>query len=117
MHVRNILVDEQQAGDNLAPAAVPLHRQVAVIIKTVIERYHYKKQDLDDAWSASILDRYLESLDPNRSFFLSSDIASFKKYRYQFDDALSSGPLMPAYDIFNADAAVSGPCSTRTIRP
>jgi len=76
------------------------HRQVAVIVKTVIERYHYKKQDLDDAWSASILDRYLASLDPNRSFFLQADIDNFALYRSQLDDRLKNADLEPAFTIF-----------------
>ena len=66
-------VQEVDASD-LVPDAT--HRQIAVIVKTVIERYHYKKQDLDHTWSATILDRYLQSLDPNRSFFLQSDVDS-----------------------------------------
>ena len=39
------------------------HQQVAVIVKGVVEKYHYKKQSLDDAWSERILERYLEALD------------------------------------------------------
>jgi carboxyl-terminal processing protease len=76
------------------------HRQVAVIVKTVIERYHYKKQDLDDSWSESIMDRYLASLDPNRSFFLQADIDNFAPYRKQLDDRLKSADLEPAFNIF-----------------
>ena len=35
----------------------------------------------------------LESLDGARSYFLASDIAEFERYRYQLDDAVTSGKL------------------------
>jgi carboxyl-terminal processing protease len=40
----------------------------------VLSRYHYKKLPLDDAMSAKIFDQYLKALDPEKLFFLQSDI-------------------------------------------
>ena len=74
--------------------------KIAVIVTKVIERYHYKKSSLDDALSERILDRYLEVLDPNRSFFFQSDIAQFAGYRDQLDDELRSGRVKAAFAIF-----------------
>ena len=48
-----------------------------------------------------MLDRYVESLDGNRSYFLASDIEEFERYRYQLDDAITQGRLDPAFAIFN----------------
>ncbi len=76
------------------------HQQVAVIVKGVVEKYHYKKQPLDDAWSERILERYLESLDGNRNFFLQSDIDNFNLYRHRLDDSLRTAALEPAFNIF-----------------
>src|SRR5690606_41564354 len=70
------------------------------IITHIIDSYHYKKKPLDDALSSAIFDRYLESLDPNKSYFLASDIREFEKYRNQLDDALNKQALTPAYKIF-----------------
>jgi carboxyl-terminal processing protease len=64
-------------------------------------RFHYKPAPLDDALSAQIFDRYLESLDGDRSFFLQADIDRFAGYRSSFDDVLRDRRLQPAYDIFN----------------
>ena len=74
--------------------------KTAVIITKVIERYHYKKAPLDDALSEQILDRYLEALDPNRSFFLAKDIARIQVYRDSLDDELRSGNVDAAFEIF-----------------
>lgn len=65
-----------------------------------MSNYHYKKTRLDDALSAEILDRYLESLDPNRSYFLQEDIAAFSKYRDALDNELRDAKLHAAFDIF-----------------
>ncbi len=77
-----------------------MQRQTALIVNRVLEKYHYRKVVLDDALSERILDRYLESLDPNKSFFTQQDIEAFGKYRNKLDDAISSGKLEPAFDIF-----------------
>jgi len=76
------------------------HRQAALIITKVIDRYHYKKTPLDNKLSAQILDRYLEALDPNRFFFLKRDIEAFSRYRHKLDDYLRSAHLDPAFEIF-----------------
>ena len=59
-------------------ALVPdnIQRQTALIVNRVLERYHYRKVVLDNKLSEKILDRYLESLDPNKSCLLyTSDAA------------------------------------------
>ncbi len=75
-------------------------RQTALIITQVMEKFHYRKPSLDDAMSAAVFDRYLESLDANRSFFSAQDIAKFEPYRDKLDDSLRRGKLDPAYRIF-----------------
>ncbi len=84
--------------DKLEPSRS--QRQTALIIAKVMDRYHYRNLALDDALSSSILDRYLESLDPNKSFFTQQDIDGFEKYRHSLDEAIASARLEPAFDIF-----------------
>ena len=67
-------------------------------------RFHYKPAALDDALSSQIFDRYLESLDGDRSFFLQADIDRFSGLRGSFDDALRDQRLQPAFDIFSVYA-------------
>jgi carboxyl-terminal processing protease len=75
-------------------------RQTALIITKVMDRYHYRNLPLDDSLSSSILDRYIESLDPNKSFFTQQDISDFEKYRHSLDEAITSARLAPAFEIF-----------------
>ncbi|MES9960426.1 MAG: carboxy terminal-processing peptidase [Sedimenticola sp.] len=75
-------------------------RQAVLLITRVIDKYHYKDQRLDDRFSSEIFDRYLEALDPNKSFFTQRDINSFEVYRNHLDDALHQVRLEPAFNIF-----------------
>ena len=67
----------------------------------MFERSHYRQAPVNDPVSSLVLDRYLESLDGMRSYFLASDVAEFEKYRYELDDAVTTGKLEPAFAIFN----------------
>ncbi len=63
-------------------------------------RYAYRPRALDDKLSAEMLDRYLESLDPGKLFFTAVDIAKLDGYRTRLDDAIKSGEVAPAFEMF-----------------
>jgi len=75
--------------------------QISLVVLTILEKYHYRKLDINDSLSSVIFDRYLEDYDRNKFYFLKSDIDYLEKYRYQMDDALLTGNLNPAFEIFN----------------
>ena len=94
-----VATTEPVAESSLSPAVY--HQQASLIVNKVMERYHYRRHELDDAMSAQILETYLESLDPNRNFFLASDIDGFRKrYGSGLDDALKRAKLDPAFEIY-----------------
>ncbi len=84
--------------ENLKPS--DQHRSASIIVAQVMKRFHYLQAEIDDEASAKMLDRYIENLDPNRHFFLLKDLLIFDDYRYSLDDALKSGKLQAAFDIF-----------------
>ena len=84
--------------DQLTPTLA--HKRATDLITHFISNYHYKKTPLDDQLSGKMLDKYIESLDPNRSYFIAEDINKFEKYRHQLDDSLRKANLLPAYEIF-----------------
>lgn len=77
------------------------HREESRLIVKLIENLHYKESDLNDDFSGKILDKYFETLDPNKMYFMSKDIVSFDKLRTRLDDALKAGKVEPAFEIFN----------------
>ncbi|WP_353170257.1 carboxy terminal-processing peptidase [Acinetobacter rudis] len=71
-------------------------RQLAVLV----DRGHYLNLRLDAVTSARILDMYLDSLDPDHSLFLASEVESYKKkYANNFGTALKTGDLTAPYSI------------------
>jgi carboxyl-terminal processing protease len=85
-----------------AGAIVPTDRQRAVArrVGTILEEAHFRRAPIDDKMSAQVYDRYLDLLDPQRSYFLASDIADFSGSRLKFDDMIRTGDLEPGYVIF-----------------
>ncbi len=93
-------VEQDVSGsNNLKP-----DEQQSLITKEIAElitNYNYKKVKLNDSLSEVIYDNYLERLDPNRSYFLASDINEFKEFRNSFDDDLKVGDLSAPFYMFN----------------
>ncbi len=92
-----------QADTEHAEALYPSkrHTQAAQVVTSLIERSHYRRTRVDDVLSSQILDQYLKALDRNKLYFLAADIARFDRYRTRLDDAVRSGRVDPAFDIFN----------------
>jgi len=99
------------AGSVQAPASTSLlpagaiaptdpQRATARKIGRILEEAHYSRAALDDKMSEVIYQRYLESLDGQKSYFLQSDINDFNAYRFLFDDMIRTGDIDPAYLIF-----------------
>lgn len=91
------------AADDIALAPNEQQAKTAAWVSQLLSnsRFHYKPAPLDDALSSQIYDRYLESLDGDRSFFLQGDIDRFAPLRNSFDEVLRDQRLQPAFDIFN----------------
>ena len=77
------------------------HTTASKRVTNLFTRQHYKRFSFNDALSEQIFERYIESLDYSKSLFLQADIARFEVNKKQFDDALMSGKLDFAYDLFN----------------
>lgn len=75
--------------------------QAANLSSEFLTRYAYKPVPLDDALSAKIMDRFIKSLDPDRSLFLQADIDKFMADRTNIDDAIAAEDLEIPFSIFN----------------
>jgi carboxyl-terminal processing protease len=85
------------------PALKPVvqEAQAAHLAAGVLSRYHYKALPLDDAMSSNIFDRYLQSLDPEKLYFLQTDIDRLGASRTLLDDAILKEDLSLPFAIFN----------------
>ncbi|GAB4170750.1 MAG: carboxy terminal-processing peptidase [Wenzhouxiangellaceae bacterium] len=89
----------EQAGEPLKPTNE--HRFTTRVATSLLTRYHYQAHPLDDELSERIFTQYLRLLDPNRMYFLASDIEEFQRYRDTLDDALLSAEIEPPFEIFS----------------
>ena len=63
------------------------------LITYVLDQGHFNPQDLNDDFSASVFEGYLNQLDPFKRYFYASDIEEFEAYKTQLDDQIK------AYDL------------------
>jgi carboxyl-terminal processing protease len=98
-----LLVAAKPEPAPLLPMA-PAERQVPVLrwVEQLLSgsHFHYSPRPLDDQLSQEIFKRTFDALDPERLFFLASDVEAFERYRTGFDDAIRSRNLRPVYEIF-----------------
>ncbi len=97
-----VQVEEQTKTANDSTLLEPQteHFRQSLLITGLLNQHHYRKVPLNDSLSSVIFDNYVEILDPNKEYFLQSDIDYFEKYRNSLDDDLKKGNLDVAYQIF-----------------
>ena len=66
-----------------------------------LQEKHYKRLEINDVFSKRYLNSYIESLDPQKSYFLQSDIEEFNKWSDLLDDLLLRGDISPGYIMYN----------------
>ena len=91
------VADSNTAGFVQTPEQQVTTRQVAALL----DRSHYLNQPLDTATGSEILSMYIDSLDPNHTLFLQSDVDEFKKkYADEFGARLKRGDLSAGVEVF-----------------
>ena len=96
--IANTPAETEAAPSRLA--ATDRHYQVSRLVTKLSERGHYARIRIDNDFSATLLDNYIEALDVNRSFFLQSDVDEMQRHRSTLDNALRSGDMEPVFEIF-----------------
>ncbi|MBA1147170.1 carboxy terminal-processing peptidase [Ectothiorhodospiraceae bacterium WFHF3C12] len=88
------------SGSETLPSPDERHERSGRTVAHLLTRYHYRDHALDDTLSEYVFDAYFDALDPERYYFLRSDIQRFRTYRQRLDDLLEDGRVDLAYDIF-----------------
>ncbi len=91
------------SGAPRPPELKPMQQQsqAAHLAAELLTRYHYQSMPLDDALSDRIFDRYLKSLDPEKLFFVQTDIDRWAGVRTKLDDAIITEELTVPFAMFN----------------
>jgi len=97
----------QVAAADAAVAFPPLlepqaqEARAAHLTAEVLSRFHYKPVPLDNALSTKVFDQYLKALDPEKLYFLQSDVDGLAVDRTRLDDAILTEDLRAPFEIFN----------------
>lgn len=86
------------AGAELQPEEK--FRDTGQLVAWLLMQSHYEHPDFDNQLSEESFKQLIKMLDPNRSYFLASDVKKFKVFEKQFDDAIRTGRIDLAYDFF-----------------
>ena len=81
---------------------LPVHGETATELLSELKSKHYASANIDDAYSSTIFDSYLDTLDSAHLYFLRSDVDELSKYRYTLDNSLEKGDVGPGFDIYNS---------------
>ncbi len=90
---------------DLPPASLKLapekqHKRASQWVAALLNRYHYERPTLDNDMSREMLAQMIKLFDNNRSYFLQKDIDNFEQYKNSLDDAVASGHVDPAFEMF-----------------
>jgi carboxyl-terminal processing protease len=87
-----------------APAEPKVAKQdqlVAQMVCEFLKQGHLSKPEIGDEVSRRLFRRFLKDIDPNKVYFLKSDIDEFKKSETELDDQLLQGDLTFAYKVYD----------------
>jgi len=72
----------------------PTQRQkLLATVGALLEAQHYSPKIIDDNFSKKLFAAYLKALDPEKTLFVQSDIAGFKKFETSLDDEIKGAPI------------------------
>ncbi len=75
-------------------------QDTAKYVSSMISKFHISQKPLDDRISAMLVQRFVKELDPQKLYFLKTDIDGFARYRDHLDDYLKQGKADFGYEVF-----------------
>lgn len=73
-----------------AQVSAPVNfRTEAALLKKLIQKQHYIPPAIDDAFSAALLDAFLNDLDPDRIVFTATEVQALTAFRDKLDDEIN----------------------------
>ena len=76
------------------------HQSVVAATVKLADKFHYRNKPLTNEFSKEILQEYLATLDPQKAYFLASDIVEFESNRLYYDNYLKGGKLNEVFKVF-----------------
>ena len=90
-----------EAAERRGPAPGPNDRQITLAVKSYLEREHFLRHPIDDEIATRWFGTFLEALDPQKVYFLQSDIDEFAAKKNLLDDLVRRGDVSFAYEVYD----------------
>lgn len=71
------------------------------LVAEMISKYHITQRPVDDRISGMLVQRYIKEIDPQKLYFLKSDVEGFARYKDQMDDLLKVGQVNFAHEAWS----------------
>ncbi len=81
--------------------SLEVHGDTAIELLRELQTKHYSAIEIDDGFSSTVFDSYLDALDGSHLYFLKSDVDELSTFRYTLDDSLKEGSVEPGFEIYN----------------
>lgn len=75
------------------------YEKILQLVGEMLEDEHYSPRSINDRFSRDVLKKYLKTLDPEKLYFLSSDLDKFKSIENNIDDEIKGAELKSFYAI------------------
>ncbi|WP_437229845.1 carboxy terminal-processing peptidase [Planctomicrobium sp. SH661] len=82
-------------------SADPADQETAKLVAKMIPKFHLSRGEINDKISSMLLDGFIKDLDPQKLYFLQSDIKEFEAHRTTLDDEIKAGNVDFAYKVFD----------------
>lgn len=96
-----MLVATTLLAEQLGSLSGPQSANIAKRVCEMIEANHISHKPIDDSTSTKLFDEFIKQLDPQKLYFLQSDIDQYSKYRLELDDLIKAGNLDFAINVFD----------------
>ncbi|MBM4074432.1 MAG: tail-specific protease, partial [Planctomycetes bacterium] len=81
-------------------SAASADQETARLVSEMVSKYHISRKPLDDRISGMLLQRFIKELDPQKLYFLKTDVDNMAKYKDHLDDLLKQGKVDFAYEVY-----------------
>jgi carboxyl-terminal processing protease len=81
--------------------AAPADEETSKIVAQMVPRYHLSQVRVDDELSKHLFEKYFKDLDPQKLYFLKSDIEAFEPFKTALDDGVKRGDVEFAHAVFD----------------
>lgn len=82
------------------PTPAKQDQLVAQVVCQFLKQLHLNHPQIGDDTSRRLFKRFLKDLDPNKLYFLQSDVDEWKKFETELDDQLTRGELTFPYAVY-----------------